>query len=189
MNRKSTIQPLKSGLQYGLNIKKKIKVEQSFQNHEEEEELNSNSQLGSSSTKFHSNSQNKASKIQQEAIDHDASIFDYDASYDELKRNQLVQKKLRDGEDGTGVKKARYMANLIKSANDRKLYLERAHERKLQKEREEEGFVETEQFVTEAYLEKQKEIQRLEEEQMKLEGIHFYISITLSMNSPRNGSK
>lgn len=100
-------------------------------------------------------------------MEQDSQVFDYDSVYDDLKAQELYQKRIRDGDDGSSKKKARYMADLIKSANDRKLYLEKAAERKLLKEREEEGGVygDKEEFVTEAYLEKQKELKRLEEEQ------------------------
>lgn len=113
----------------------------------------------------------KAAKVQQEALEQDANVFDYDAAFDDLKKQELYQKRLRDGDDGSSKKKARYMADLIKSASERKLYMEKAAERKLQKEREEEGdeFGDKEEFVTEAYLERQREIKRLEEEQRKLD--------------------
>jgi coiled-coil domain-containing protein 55 len=64
------------------------------------------------------------------------------------------------------------MGDLIAAAAQRKLYLEKAKDRRLQKERELEKDIygDKEQFVTEAYLEKQRELQRLEmEEKMREE--------------------
>ncbi|RKO90958.1 coiled-coil domain-containing protein 55-domain containing protein [Blyttiomyces helicus] len=63
------------------------------------------------------------------------------------------------------------MANLMKAAQQRKLDLERAEERKVQREREEEGeeFGDKEKFVTGAYMERQRELRRLEEEEKKRE--------------------
>lgn len=65
------------------------------------------------------------------------------------------------------------MEDLIKASNKRKVYLERAEERKIQKEKEESGemFADKEEFVTEAYLAKQKELRELEEQERLKEGI------------------
>ncbi|KAJ3305895.1 hypothetical protein HDV03_000737 [Kappamyces sp. JEL0829] len=112
----------------------------------------------------------KSINMVQDALNEDANLFDYDAAYDGLKAQELYAKRQRDGvQDGSGQKKARYMEQLINSANERKKYLERAKERKLQAEREAEGdvFGNKEEFVTQAYLDKQKQLQEEEEAEKK----------------------
>ncbi|KAI8900261.1 coiled-coil domain-containing protein 55-domain containing protein [Globomyces pollinis-pini] len=106
--------------------------------------------------------------MQEEALKEDPNVFDYDAVYDDLKRIEMYKKQKRDGtDDGSTKKKARYMENLIKTAKERKIYLERAEQRRVQKEREtnEELYGNKEEFVTDAYLAKQAELKRLEEEE------------------------
>lgn len=61
----------------------------------------------------------------------------------------------------------KYIANLLKTAELRKVELERRVERKVQKERETEGdmFNDKESFVTPAYRAKLAELKKLEEEE------------------------
>lgn len=101
-------------------------------------------------------------EIQEKALEEDQNLFDYDAAYDEIKATERMKKLAND--DG---KRPKYMENLIRVANQRKIFLERAKERKIQKEKELQGelYGETEEFVTEAYLKKQQEIKDLEEQE------------------------
>ncbi|KAI8810563.1 coiled-coil domain-containing protein 55-domain containing protein [Cladochytrium replicatum] len=100
------------------------------------------------------------------------SVFDYDGVYDELKREERARKLAREGVEGDGGKKARYMDKIVETAKARKINLERAKERMAQRERELEGedqFADKEKFVTSAFLERQKELKRLEEEEERKE--------------------
>ncbi|XP_059050435.1 nuclear speckle splicing regulatory protein 1-like [Achroia grisella] len=109
---------------------------------------------------------NRQAKIAQEnAIKEDPTVYQYDEVYDSMS-NQKEEKKAKVKED----KKPRYIENLMKSANKRKIENERRIERQIQKEREMEGdeFADKEVFVTSAYKKKLEEL-TLEEEREKHE--------------------
>ncbi|CAG9796639.1 unnamed protein product [Diatraea saccharalis] len=109
---------------------------------------------------------NRQAKIaQNKAICEDPTVFQYDEVYDDMK-TEKEEKKDKKKED----KKPRYIENLLKSANKRKIENERRIERQIQKEREEEGdqFADKEVFVTTAYKKKLEEL-KLEEEREKRE--------------------
>ncbi len=53
----------------------------------------------------------KAQELHKKALDQDKNVFDYDKVYDELKKQEMYKKQLKDGGQ---VKKARYMEDLIK---------------------------------------------------------------------------
>ena len=116
--------------------------------------------------------------IQQEALKTDKDIFNYDASFDEIKRNELQKKMVRDG-IVDGKKKARYMDNLIKASQQKKVEYERALQRKIETERKMEGemFKDKEQFITEAYVEKQAQLKEMEEEERLKDGYTVLIIV------------
>lgn len=117
----------------------------------------------------------KGKELQEKALDEDPTVYDYDEVYDDLKREEIYKKHMKDGVTADGKRKAKYMENLISNSNKRKIYLEQAKQKKLQKEREleSEQFADKEEFVTEAYLDKQAELKRLEEEEKLKEGTSF----------------
>ncbi|CAH0405406.1 unnamed protein product [Chilo suppressalis] len=109
---------------------------------------------------------NRQAKIaQNKAISDDPTVFLYDEVYDDMKTKEEEKhdKKKID-------KKPRYIENLLKSAQKRKIENERRIERQIQKEREDEGseFADKEIFVTSAYKKKLEEL-KLEEEREKRE--------------------
>ncbi|XP_050348221.1 nuclear speckle splicing regulatory protein 1 [Nymphalis io] len=109
---------------------------------------------------------NRQSKVAQEkAIIEDPTVYQYDEIYDSMSKEKLTKKKKTQDE-----KKPRYIENLLKTANKRKLENERRIERQIQKEREKEGdeFADKEVFVTSAYKKKLEEL-RQEEEKEKYE--------------------
>lgn len=69
------------------------------------------------------------------------------------------------------------MESLLQTAAKRKIEQERIEERKVQKEREKEGdlYGDKEMFVTEAYLKKQEELKKLEEEERRREGTRYLV--------------
>ncbi|KAL2911842.1 hypothetical protein HK105_208692 [Polyrhizophydium stewartii] len=121
-------------------------------------------------------------EAQRQALAQDPTLFDYDRAHDVLKEAELARQQKRDGDgdgggggDGGGDgrrKKARYVEALLRAAEKRKIELERAEERKVQRERELEGeqFGDKEMFVTEAYLQRKAELERLEAEERRREG-------------------
>ncbi|TPX35978.1 hypothetical protein SmJEL517_g01810 [Synchytrium microbalum] len=121
----------------------------------------------------------RSSAVEQEhakALEEDPTVFDYDGVYETLKSAEDSKRKQRSqggGGDSGGDRKPRYMANLIKAAEARKLESERVEERKVQREREAEGemYADKEKFVTAAFRERQAELKRLEEEEKKKEAL------------------
>lgn len=107
---------------------------------------------------------NRQAKISQEkALLEDPTVYQYDEIYDEVKSKK---EKVKIKEE----RKPKYIENLIKTANKRKLENERRVERQIQKEREKEGdeFKDKEVFVTSAYKKKLEEM-KIEEEKEKRE--------------------
>jgi hypothetical protein len=102
----------------------------------------------------------KAKQLQQEALQQDATTFDYDGVYDSLKAKEKAAKLART-EDS---QKPKYMAALLRSAQIRQIDRLRANETKAKRERETEGeeFADKEAFVTTAYREALEEAKRLE---------------------------
>jgi len=72
----------------------------------------------------------------QRALEQDATVFEYDEVYDEMKgeKEEIVQSK-KDKE----AKKPKYMQSLLKTAEKRQQLNERRMERKVQKERDAEN--------------------------------------------------
>ncbi|XP_022129379.2 nuclear speckle splicing regulatory protein 1 [Pieris rapae] len=102
---------------------------------------------------------------QKKAILEDPTVYQYDEIYDSMviqKENKAIKSKEN--------KNPKYIENLLKTANKRKIENERRIERQIQKEREQEGeeFADKEVFVTSAYKKKLEEL-RLEEEKEKRE--------------------
>lgn len=100
--------------------------------------------------------------IQEQAIEEDPSIFQYDEVYDDIQTKRKEEKEARKTAD---AKKPRYITKLLETAEKRKLEHERRIERQVQKEREAEGeeFKDKEAFVTSSYMKKLEEIKQAEE--------------------------
>lgn len=125
-------------------------------------------------------SQRTLQTVSQALVD-DPSVFDYDGVYEDLKAQETLRRRQRDEgieheefsavasrpTEGAVRKRPRYIQGLVRASEKRKVDLERALEKKVQREREAEGdsFGNKEQFVTTAFLERQKELLRLEAEE------------------------
>jgi coiled-coil domain-containing protein 55 len=103
----------------------------------------------------------------QEAVELDASIYDYDAAYDALHAGDRARAAAE--REAAGEMKPKYMEHLFESAEQRKKDLLRARDKLLQREREAEGdeFADKEKFVTGAYKAQQEEARQAEEEEKK----------------------
>ncbi|GJJ76260.1 coiled-coil domain-containing protein 55 [Entomortierella parvispora] len=101
---------------------------------------------------------------QNEALAQDATVFDYDGVYDQLKAKDRVAELARkkDALD----RKPKYVTALLQAAETRKRDRQIAEEKKIEREREQEGeeFKDKEKFITPAYK-AQKEAMRLAEEE------------------------
>nr|CAG4642022.1 EOG090X0D2W [Eurycercus lamellatus] len=104
---------------------------------------------------------NQARQAAMKALEEDPTVFQYDEVYDEMQQKKEEKKPVKE------EKKPKYIANLLRTAEMRKVELERRTERKVQKERETEGdmFSDKEAFVTPAYRAKLAELKQLEEEE------------------------
>jgi coiled-coil domain-containing protein 55 len=104
-------------------------------------------------------------KNAQDALEVDASIYDYDAAFDAIHAKDAAKKAAKQAE--AAERKAKYMDNLLASADIRKQNLLRAQDKKTQREREAEGdeFADKEKFVTGAYKLQQEEVRKAEAEE------------------------
>jgi coiled-coil domain-containing protein 55 len=109
----------------------------------------------------------EAEKRAQDALQIDATLYDYDAAYDALHARDAA-KAAAERED-TAQRKPKYMDALAESAEQRKKDQLRARDKLLQREREAEGdeFADKEKFVTGAYKAQQAETRQAEEEEKK----------------------
>ncbi|XP_065174028.1 nuclear speckle splicing regulatory protein 1 [Atheta coriaria] len=100
-------------------------------------------------------------EIQNKAIEEDPTIYQYDELYDDMDKKRKDSKLSRKDLD----KKPKYISNLLKAAEKRKIENERRIERQVQREREAEGneFKDKEQFVTASYKKKLEEMRKQEE--------------------------
>lgn len=106
-------------------------------------------------------------KNAEAALEVDPSIYDYDAAYDKIHAMDAAKKAARKAEAERG--EAKYMDNLLASAEVRKKDLLRAKDKQLQREREAEGeeFADKEKFVTGAYKQQQEEVRIAEAEEKR----------------------
>merc|ERR1712141_170300 len=161
----------KPGKQYGLITKKKkpeskltVAPKLSFFDDDEDEEIDGKKKIEKEIKKSASQKKvNKQTQLDiQRALEQDASIYDYDGVYDQMKeeKEEKVVEKTKD-------KKPKYMQQLLKTAEKRQQLHERRIERKVQKERDAEGdeFADKEKFVTAAYKQKMLEIEEQEKEE------------------------
>nr|CAG4637332.1 EOG090X0D2W [Ceriodaphnia reticulata] len=104
---------------------------------------------------------NQARQAALKALEEDPTVFQYDEVYEDMQQQKEEKKPQKE------ERKPKYIANLLKTAELRKVELERRVERKVQKERETEGdmFNDKEAFVTPAYRAKLAELKKLEEEE------------------------
>merc|ERR1712002_695039 len=107
----------------------------------------------------------------QKALEEDASVYDYDAVYDQMKEEK---EKKSSTAKANKDRKSKYIENLMKASQRRERERLRVEERKIEKERSQEGgeFADKQQFVTSAYrkrLQERAEEERLEREEAERE--------------------
>lgn len=114
----------------------------------------------------------------QKALEEDPTVYDYDEIYDDMK--QKAQAKLPENIVKADKKREpKYIKNILKAAELRKLEQERREERIIQREREKEGdeFSDKPQFVTSAYREKLKAQEALKEEERRQDAIENALDV------------
>ncbi|KAJ0182557.1 hypothetical protein K1T71_001926 [Dendrolimus kikuchii] len=121
----------------------------------------------------------QAKVAQEKALIEDPTVYQYDEIYDELS-NKKEKDKVKTKEE----KKPKYIQDLMKSANKRKIENERRVERQIQKERENEGdeFKDKEVFVTTAYKKKLEELKIEEEKEKREEYLESVGDVTKQMD-------
>ncbi|XP_043268229.1 nuclear speckle splicing regulatory protein 1 [Venturia canescens] len=112
----------------------------------------------------------------EKALKQDPTICQYDEVFDNMKKD--VEEK--DRKKKTQVKKAKYIDDLLKTAERRKREQEHRIERMVQKEREAEGatFADKESFVTSAYRAKLEEFNKMEKEEEKIDRLESIGDVT-----------
>ncbi|KAB5595642.1 Nuclear speckle splicing regulatory protein [Ceratobasidium theobromae] len=107
----------------------------------------------------------KAQRRMDAELKVDNTVFQYDEIWDGMKLAEAKAKAIK--EDNPDAKKPKYMENLIRSAETRRLDHLRAEEKMMQREREAEGdeFADKEKFVTQAYKDQMAEVRRAEAEE------------------------
>ncbi|CAD6890311.1 unnamed protein product [Tilletia controversa] len=133
-----------------------------------------------------------------QALAHDASIFEYDNVYDAMKTAAASAKqKQKEAEqaagmlDETGRPAPKYIGAFLEASAQRKRDHERAEAKKIQRERDAEGdeFADKEAFITDAYREQMEAIKKEEEEEAKRKdktkskGVQAFYSNLLSEQS------
>ncbi len=95
----------------------------------------------------------------------DASVYDYDGSYDSFKnKSTKVTSALLTGSNTSQQKQPQYINDLLKSAKVRELERERVFEKKIIKEQQMEGQQDETKFITSAYQKKLLESKKWEYE-------------------------
>ncbi|KAL7749186.1 hypothetical protein RI367_005337 [Sorochytrium milnesiophthora] len=120
---------------------------------------------------YSAGNQRLVEKAKQEALEQDATVFEYDAVYDGIKGRAAANKqKIASASGDTAAdddNKPKYMENLMRTAALRKIDRLRADERKYKRERETEAGIydDKEQFVTGGYRAALEEARKMEQEE------------------------
>ncbi|KAJ3127181.1 Nuclear speckle splicing regulatory protein 1 [Nowakowskiella sp. JEL0407] len=168
---------------FGLSIPKKAghivtrtltpqkKKSSIFEDNDDDNETYTTDKITQELTALQELKSKQVSKIHERAIEEDPTVFDYDGHYEAFKQAEILKRKERDGVIENGKKKARYISEMKSSTNRRQLEFERVKERTALREREQEdaSAMPTEKFVTAAFKERQLELKRLEEEELRKE--------------------
>ncbi|RCN46115.1 zinc finger, C3HC4 type, partial [Ancylostoma caninum] len=155
--------------QYGLILKKKENtpvvrnVASVFGDDDDEaERVDVSNQIQSASTL---RVQKHAERLQEMALAEDPTVFDYDASYDQIQA--IRDEKIAERKKADKERKSKYALDIIKAHKRRELEQQSREERQQLKERQEEGdqFADKEVFVTGAYRKQMEEVQKFREEE------------------------
>ncbi|OWF36421.1 nuclear speckle splicing regulatory protein 1-like [Mizuhopecten yessoensis] len=94
-----------------------------------------------------------------QAMEQDPNVYEYDKIYDSMQNTKAATEEAAKAKKDN---KPKYITNLMKAAEKRKLEQEKVQEKKIQKERETEGgeFDDKEVFVTGKYKEKLQEMEK-----------------------------
>ncbi|XP_063989161.1 nuclear speckle splicing regulatory protein 1 [Diachasmimorpha longicaudata] len=111
----------------------------------------------------------------EKALNEDPTIYQYDEVYDQIEKVKEQSKPVK-----MEQKQPKYIHNLLKAAERRKIEQEHRMERMVQKEREAEGqkFADKESFVTSAYREKLEQFKKIEQEEERMDRLEAIADVT-----------
>ncbi|OWZ07186.1 hypothetical protein PHMEG_00020456 [Phytophthora megakarya] len=124
--------------------------------------------------------QSQVDKVRAEALAEDASVFDYDAVYDDMKSARETEASKRAAKREEEKKKPKYISTLLQQAKIREVENERIRERRLLNERKADDalFGDKEKLVSASYKRKLQEMQRWDAEDARLDAMEEHEDVT-----------
>ncbi|EEY55131.1 uncharacterized protein PITG_20187 [Phytophthora infestans T30-4] len=154
--------------QYGLALPKKDEVSSGFNVR----------RVGAEAAR--SLQQSQVDKVRAQALAEDASVFDYDAVYDDMKSARESEADKRATKREEEKKKPKYISTLLQQAKIREVENERIRERRLLNERKADDVMygDKEKLVSASYKRKLQEMQRWDAEDARLAAMEEQEDVT-----------
>ncbi|KAG1695395.1 hypothetical protein DVH05_020433 [Phytophthora capsici] len=124
--------------------------------------------------------QSQVDKVRAQALAEDASVFDYDAVYDDMKSARETEAEKRTAKREEEKKKPKYISTLLQQAKIREVENERIRERRLLNERKADDamYGDKEKLVSASYKRKLQEMQRWDAEDARLAALEENEDVT-----------
>ncbi|ETM37346.1 hypothetical protein L914_16092 [Phytophthora nicotianae] len=124
--------------------------------------------------------QSQVDKVRAQALAEDASVFDYDAVYDDMKSARETEAEKRAVKREEEKKKPKYISTLLQQAKIREVENERIRERRLLNERKADDalYGDKEKLVSASYKRKLQEMQRWDAEDARLAAVEEQEDVT-----------
>lgn len=124
--------------------------------------------------------QSQVDKVRAQALAEDASVFDYDAVYDDMKSARESEADKRATKREEEKKKPKYICTLLQQAKIREVENERIRERRLLNERKADDamYGDKEKLVSASYKRKLQEMQRWDAEDARLAAMEEQEDVT-----------
>ncbi|KAL3657134.1 hypothetical protein V7S43_017928 [Phytophthora oleae] len=124
--------------------------------------------------------QSQVDKVRAQALAEDASVFDYDAVYDDMKSARATEAEKRATKREEEKKKPKYISTLLQQAKIREVENERIRERRLLNERKADDamYGDKEKLVSASYKRKLQEMQRWDAEDARLAALEEHEDVT-----------
>jgi coiled-coil domain-containing protein 55 len=119
-------------------------------------------------------------KQRAEALAQDASVFDYDAVYDDMKSSRESEATKRAAKREAEKKQPKYISTLLQQAKIREVENERIRERRLLHERKADDalYGDKEKLISASYKRKLQELQRWDAEDARLAALEDHEDVT-----------
>ncbi|KAK1943100.1 Nuclear speckle splicing regulatory protein 1 [Phytophthora citrophthora] len=124
--------------------------------------------------------QSQVDKVRAQALAEDASVFDYDAVYDDMKSARETEAEKHAAKREEEKKKPKYISTLLQQAKIREVENERIRERRLLNERKADDamYGDKEKLVSASYKRKLQEMQRWDAEDARLAALEENEDVT-----------